>query len=71
MTVEVQAGLSVTVEVQAGLFLRGSRRRRTMAFGSEKNQRVLEGVVVLRSHVQERELVAHHVEVNPLPATWT
>ena len=39
-----------------------------MAFGREQIPRMLESVLVLFSHVQERELVAHHVEVNPLPA---
>ena len=39
-----------------------------MAFGREQSPRMLESVVVLFSHVQERELVAHHAEVNPLPA---
>ena len=52
-------------------FLCGSRRRRAMAFGHEQSPRTLESVVVLFSHVQERELVAHHVEVNPLPAQRT
>ena len=39
-----------------------------MAFGREQIPRMLESVVVLFSHVQERDLVTHHVEVNPLPA---
>ena len=39
-----------------------------MAFGREYVPRMLESVVVLFSHVQEHELAAHHVEVNPLPA---
>ena len=39
-----------------------------MAFGREQIPHMLESVIVLFSHVQERGLVAHHVEVNPLPA---
>ena len=53
---------------RASGLLCGSRLRRALAFGREQIPRMLESVFVLFSHVQERELVAHHVEVNPLPA---
>ena len=39
-----------------------------MAFGRKQIPSMLECVVVLFLHVQKRELVAHQVEVNPLPA---